>query len=156
MTRSRAWQRPAWYAYPAGRLRFLAELRACGVAAAQTRISRADRKHRGGFQAAFTLTVAGLPPRRVRIVFAGPGSVPSVYTDGPAASPHRYSDGALCMWYPEDPENARWTRRDGAPALLGQITAHLLREEWWRKTGEWVGDEVPHGEEAISPNRTTT
>ena len=104
MTRSRAWQRPAWYAYPAGRLRFLAELRACGVAAAQTRISRTDRKHRGGFQIEFTLAVPGLPPRHVRIVFAGLGSVPSVYADGPAESPHRYADGALCMWYPWDPE----------------------------------------------------
>jgi hypothetical protein len=51
------------------------------------------------------------------------------------------------MWYPWDPESARWTRRDGAAVLLGHITAHLLREEWWRKTGEWVGDEVPHDDE---------
>jgi hypothetical protein len=51
------------------------------------------------------------------------------------------------MWYPFDPDTGRWTRRDGAAALLGHITAHLLREQWWRKTGEWVGEEVPHGEE---------
>jgi hypothetical protein len=145
VTRSRGWQRPAWYAYPAGRLRFLDELRTCGVNATQTRISRADRKHRGGFQVEFTLTVPGLPTRHVRIVFVGLGSAPSVYADGPAESRHRYDDGSLCMWYPWDPESARWTRRDGARTLLGHITAHLLREEWWRKTGEWVGDEVVHG-----------
>ena len=156
MTGSPAWQRPAWYAYPAGRLRFLAELRACGVHAVQTRIERTDRKHRGGFQVKVALTVPGLPSRLVRIVFAGRGAVPSVYADGPAESPHRYADGSLCMWYPWGPERARWTRRDGAAALLGYITAHLLREEWWRKTSEWVGDEVPHdGEEAGSLDGTT-
>ena len=61
VTGSPAWQRPAWYAYPAGRLRFLAELRACGVHAVQTRIDRTDRKHRGGFQVKVALTVPGLP-----------------------------------------------------------------------------------------------
>ena len=121
MTRSIAWQHPAWYAYPAGRLRFLTGLRACGVDAHQTRISHADRKHRGGFQVEFPLTVHGLPRRHVRIVFAGPGAVPSVYADGPAESRHRYSDGTLCMWYPWDPESARWTRRDGA-AVDWQVT----------------------------------
>jgi hypothetical protein len=49
------------------------------------------------------------------------------------------------MWYPWDDEAARWIRRDGAGALLGHIAAHLLREEWWRVTGEWIGDEAPHG-----------
>lgn len=147
MTRPGAWQPPAWYAYPAGRLRFLAELRSCGVRARQTPISRSDRAHRGGFQAECDLMVPGLPSRRVRIVFAGRGTVPSVYADDPADSPHRYSDGALCMWYPLDPEEARWTRRDGAAALLGHITAHLLREAWWRMTGEWLGDEVSHGDQ---------
>ena len=146
MTRSSPWQPPAWYAYPAGRLRFLAELRGCGVAATQTRISHADRPHRGGFQAEFGLAVPGLPARQVRIVFAGRGTAPSVYADGPRKSPHRYDDGSLCMWYPGDPHTGRWTRRDGAAALLGHITAHLLREEWWRNTGEWVGEEVTHGE----------
>jgi len=129
VTRSRVWQQPAWYVYPAGRLRFIAELRACSVHAVPTRINRAH------------------PPRHVRIVFAGIGSVPFVYVDGPAESPHRYSDGSLCMWYPYDPESSRWTRREGAAALLGHITAHLIREEWWRKTGEWVGDEAAHDEE---------
>jgi hypothetical protein len=47
------------------------------------------------------------------------------------------------MWYPLDPKEAQWTRRDGAAALLGHIT-HLLREAWWRITGEWLGAEVNH------------
>lgn len=145
MTRSPAWRRPAWYVYPAGRHRFLADLRARGVSARQTRIGDADPRHRGGFQVEFDLKIVGMPARHVRVIFVGPGSVPAVYCDGPAESPHRYGDGSLCMWYPWDAENARWVRRDGAGALLGHITAHLLREEWWRTTGEWIGDEAPHG-----------
>jgi hypothetical protein len=149
MTRHGAWKPPAWYAYPAGRLFFLAELRSCGVRARQTPVRRSDRVHRGGFQAEFELTVPGLSLQHVRIVFAGQGDVPAVYADGPADSPHRYSDGALCMWYPFDPKEGRWTRRDGAAVLLGHITAHLLREAWWRMTGEWLGAEVDHlGERA--------
>lgn len=83
MTRPRVWQPPAWYAYPAGRLRFLAELRARGIGAAQTRISRADRKHRGGFQVEFTMTVPGLagdrcdqPLNGAAIVTTGIGPAP--------------------------------------------------------------------------------
>lgn len=108
MTRSRVWQQPAWSVYPAGRLRFLAELRACGVRPAHTRINRAQRAHRGGFQVELDPTVRGLPARHVRIVFAGIGSAPFVY-----------ADGSLCMWYPFDLQEARWTRREGAAALLG-------------------------------------
>jgi hypothetical protein len=144
VTRSPSRLRPAWYAYPAGRIGFLAGLGAAGVRAARTPVNRSDRKHRGGFQVEFNLHVPGLPPRRVRIVFAGAGDLPSVYADGSAESPHRYRDGSLCMWYPWDPETARWTRRDGAAALAGHIAAHLLREEWWRTTGEWIGDEAAH------------
>jgi hypothetical protein len=75
MTRHGAWQPPAWYAYPAGRLLFLTELRSCGVRARQTPVRRSERAHRGGFQAEFDLTVPGLSPRHVRIVFAGQGAV---------------------------------------------------------------------------------
>ncbi|MEC3992093.1 hypothetical protein VSR01_00420 [Actinacidiphila sp. DG2A-62] len=39
----------------------------------------------------------------------------------------------------------RWDRRrDGPVVLLGLVLAHLLREEWWRRTGEWAGPEAPH------------
>ena len=55
--------------------------------------------------------------RRVRIRFAGSSREPSVVVDGPTTSPHRYDD---------------------------TIVAHLLREEWWRRTGRWAGLEAPH------------
>lgn len=80
----------------------------------------------------------------VTIVFGPRSVVPTVYIDGSSESPHRYSDAALCMWYPADPPESRWSRRDGSAALLGHIVAHLTREERWRQTGEWPGPEVQH------------
>jgi hypothetical protein len=49
------------------------------------------------------------------------------------------------MWFPDDPPEQRWTLEDGAGTLVATIAAHLVREEWYRKTGEWIGDEVSHG-----------
>jgi 23S rRNA G2445 N2-methylase RlmL len=43
------------------------------------------------------------------------------------------------MWFPGDPLERRWRRRDGAAALTGHIAGHLIREAWWRQTGEWIG-----------------
>ena len=93
----------------------------------------------------FAVTPHGVPSRTVRIEFGlGSPEVPRVFVDGPQESPHRYSDGSLCMWYPHDPIDLRWARRDGAAALVGCIALHLIREQWWRETGEWPGPEAPH------------
>ncbi len=63
----------------------------------------------------------------------------------PRWSPHRWRpNGELCMWYPGDPPALRWVPSDGLPALLACIRTHLVREAWWRETGEWVGDQAPH------------
>ena len=64
--------------------------------------------------------------------------------DGPTESPHRYQDGTLCMWYPQDPKERRWTFSDGLLHLIGLIQVHLIREHLWRETGDWPGDEAPH------------
>ncbi|GAA2560731.1 hypothetical protein GCM10010210_38920 [Pseudonocardia hydrocarbonoxydans] len=107
-------------------------------------IVRPHPLHRGGFAIAVTVVPAGVPPRKVRISFARAGEVPLVNVDGPTESKHRYSGGELCMWYPDDPPELRWARPDPPGELLGMIVLHLVREEWWRRTGEWVGDEAPH------------
>lgn len=105
----------------------------------------ADAKYPGGFSLVFKLQPTGLPPRAVRITFSRAlPDMPKVWVDGPSESPHRYEDGTLCMWYPEDLPANRWVRRDGAAVLVAHIAAHLLREEWYRKTGDWKGDEVTH------------
>lgn len=70
---------------------------------------------------------------------------PIVTTEISTKSPHRYSNGSLCMWYPYDSDDLRWRWKDGGAALIAHIHAHLIREAWWVETGEWVGDEVEHG-----------
>jgi hypothetical protein len=133
---------PAWYAKPASRLLFQHQLAACGAA---VRAIPPPRRYRGGFALAVRLRLPDLVDQTVTIVFGrGNSAVPRVYTDGPSESPHRYPDGSLCMWYPYDPAEQRWTRRDGPAALLGHIVAHLIREEWWRRTGEWPSEEAGH------------
>jgi hypothetical protein len=144
------WRTPAWYARPAPRIHFQHQLAACGL---RVWTIRSPRRCRGGYTVAVRLCVADIPEQTITIAFgpAAPGA-PHVYTDVPAASPHRYNDGSLCMWRLDDPPERRWKRRDGPVALLGHIVAHLLREEWWRQTGEWPGHEAPHPRANTSPN----
>lgn len=132
---------PCWTETPAGRIRFIHEVRGCDL---PVRAIATDRQHRGGFAVEVHVKPPGVPVRRVRIYFHRGGEVPTVRVDGPTESPHRYEDGSLCMWYPDDPPDRRWVHRHGARALLGHIAAHLVREEWWRRTGEWAGEEAPH------------
>lgn len=135
------WREPTWFERPAGRILFLRELEGLDMVRMVT-----DAKHRDGFSLLFKLQPIGLPPRRARITFSRAlPDTPKVWVDGPSESPHRYEDGALCMWHPEDLPAKRWVRRDGAAVLVAHIAAHLLREEWYRKTGDWKGDEVTHG-----------
>lgn len=82
-------------------------------------------------------------------IFSNEHTYPSVKVDGPSESPHRYDDGSLCMWYPWDPIDMRWTFRDGLLQLLVLIQAHLFREAWWREKQEWLGPEILH--ESTSP-----
>lgn len=133
------WRQPPWFAKPAPRIRFLRELQELDDVQVTT-----VKDYPGGFGVSFSLTPHGVPPRQVTVGFAG--STPHVYVDGPAESPHRYGDGTLCMWYPGDSRELRWTPADGGGALVAHIAAHLVQEEWWRLTGEWVGAEVRHGE----------
>ncbi len=137
------WRPQAWYAAPAARILFQRQLAATTLS---VRPVRPPRHHRGGFALAVELRVDHLPEQTITIVFSPLAPLaPSVYTTGPADSPHRYRDGTLCMWHPDDdPSSLRWTQRDGGTSLLGHVIAHLLREQWWRRTGEWPGEEYPH------------
>lgn len=69
----------------------------------------------------------------------------SVTADGPTESPHRYDKHRLCMWHPRDPVERCWIEEDGLLQLLVHVGVHLFKEAWWRETGEWLGDEAPHG-----------
>lgn len=72
---------------------------------------------------------------------------PRVFADGPTESPHRYAERGrtrLCLWYPGDVGEQRWSVNDGLLALFGLAAHHLFKEAWWRETGEWLGTEAPH------------
>jgi hypothetical protein len=72
-------------------------------------------------------------------------TVQSVTADGLIESPHRYSSGALCMWYPKDGSEQRWVAEDGLLRLIRCTQVHLFKEAFWRRYGEWPGPEAPHG-----------
>ena len=100
---------------------------------------------KGGYEYRVTMPVSYYEPRKTRIRFNGMANIPSVFVDGLQDSPHRYPNDSLCMWYPDDPVEHRWVFDDGLLALLGLVMAHLFKEAWWQETGEWLGEEVPHG-----------
>lgn len=130
-----------WYTEFRYRIRFL---RACRVEDSRSEIVDPP-EFVGGFTVALNIHPQGCPVRRVTISFRpGDHSVPWVLVDGPEDSPHRYPGGYLCMWYPGDPDSARWRPVDGPEQLLGHIAAHLVKEEWYRLTEKWPGDEVGH------------
>jgi hypothetical protein len=80
-----------------------------------------------------------------------PANYPRVHAEHGALSPHRMTtDKALCLWYPLDSSERRWTADKGLLDLLDIITSHLLWESHWRLTGGvtggiWAGDEAAHG-----------
>jgi hypothetical protein len=85
--------------------------------------------------------------RRLALIFPGaPSRVrPIVMADGPTRSRHRFTwarPTSLCLYYGRDDEGLRWTLRDGAVALVDLARVHLIKEAWWRATGEWNGYEV--------------
>lgn len=83
--------------------------------------------------------------RRIRIEFRAAMTIhPQVFADGPDDSPHRYADGSLCMWFPDDPPARRWTPDDGLAALVDCIRVHLFQEADARHGRPWPGDEAPH------------
>jgi len=100
-----------------------------------------------GFRATVPLVVPGFGRRIVTILFAKDSPrYPIVNTDGPAASKHRNPDGSLCMWYQWDDEERRWAFEHGFRHLIALSALHLFREAWWRETGEWLGEQAPHGD----------
>jgi hypothetical protein len=99
--------------------------------------------------------IEGYEPRTVEMHFRRTSPEPlhmHTFADGPTESPHRYGPPrkdrnrrpSLCIWYPDDPAERRWIPRDGLLTLIEMARVHLFKEAWYRETGEWLGDEVPH------------
>jgi hypothetical protein len=79
-----------------------------------------------------------------------PCDYPSVSTNVERQRKHIHGDGSLCLWAAFDPPHRRWWHGDGLQAIVEIARRHLFYElHWWRtggpETGEWVGDEAPHG-----------
>jgi len=94
-------------------------------------------------------------PRKIEMHFRRTSPQPPltrIYADGPTDSPHRYSPhhkdplrrSSLCIWYPDDPDELRWVPGDGLLSLIETTRVHLFKEAYYRETGEWLGEEVPH------------
>jgi len=72
---------------------------------------------------------------------------------------HRYRHfgiaTGLCLWYPHDPPELRWTWDDGLEEYVLIVSRHLIYEEYWRRTGEWPVEDAPH-DDSYSTSRKRT
>lgn len=85
--------------------------------------------------------------RRLVVICHGPPSRvrPIVMADGPTRSRHRFywsRPSSLCLYYGPDHDDLKWTLKDGLVTLIDLSRVHLIKEAWWRVTGEWDGYEV--------------
>lgn len=133
----------AWYEDIPARLRFE---RGAAQAFPGLHATASGRGRHATITYRVTINVPEYEPRRVelRLLNTSKPILDAVHVDGPDDSPHRYRSGALCMWYPDDPESQRWVASDGLLALLTHVKIHLFREAYWRETGHWVGPQAPH------------
>jgi hypothetical protein len=83
---------------------------------------------------------------RVAYAVAQRGCSPRVVVLCPAldeTAPHRFSDGTLCLYHPNDV--TRWMPdRFIADTIVPWTAEWLLFYELWVDTGAWWGPEVPH------------
>jgi hypothetical protein len=118
-------------------------------------LRRQDKTVKGGKGLSYRLTmdVPFYEPRQIEVFFYPrriPGA-PTVLSDGPTVSPHRYPTHdrrSLCIWHPDAPNEERWLWQDGLLHLLGLTRLHLFREAWWRDCGQgdWPGPEAAHNQ----------
>jgi hypothetical protein len=83
------------------------------------------------------------------------GGEPQVFAlDGDRRSLHRnppWDEGVhgvsahLCLYFPEDPKERRWTVEYGLVGLFDLARRHLACEHVWRETGDWPTEDAPHG-----------
>lgn len=86
------------------------------------------------------------------------GGDPQVFAlDGDRRSLHRnppYDDGVegvsghLCLYFPHDPPERRWSVGYGLVGLFDIARRHLACEHVWRETGVWPTEDAPHGDAA--------
>lgn len=84
----------------------------------------------------------------VRLVLHRASVPPNVYPHDYAGRSweHRNPDGSLCLWYPRDPVELRWTRDRDVADLVALVQRHLIGEEYQRRNGTWPWEDAPHGD----------
>lgn len=90
----------------------------------------------------FPVEVPVYDERRSAVALVGDGE-PAVYLDGPECARHRYPGGELCMWYPYDPPEERWTPTDGLGGLINHVREHAYCEAECRAGHPWPKRESP-------------
>ncbi len=73
------------------------------------------------------------------------GGDPRVFAHGIKDLRHVNGDGSLCLWYPTDSSERRWTHNKGLVSLLDLVALHLYKESIFKETGVWLGEEVHNG-----------
>lgn len=82
----------------------------------------------------YRVMITYTPPRSPRVFILDPELRPN--------APHRYSDGSLCLYYPNDQS---WTPSAYiAGTILPWTSVWLKCYELWCITGKWYGLEAPH------------
>lgn len=70
------------------------------------------------------------------------GRSASVVAHGLQHLRHINHDGSLCLWFPDDGPDRRWTHEKGFVSLLDLVALHLYKEVRFKETGIWLGEEV--------------
>lgn len=58
---------------------------------------------------------------------------------------------AFCLWYPDDPVELRWMIDQPIEELIGIVFRHVQAEEYFRRNGDWLIPEAPHGAQGPLP-----
>lgn len=69
-------------------------------------------------------------------------------------APHRYGDGSLCLYYPDDSRGAKWHCGQYIARTIVPWTAEWLYfYEIWLETNLWLGTEAPHPQQEEKEKR---
>lgn len=55
------------------------------------------------------------------------------------------AEGPLCLWFPKDSADRRWTSDQPISGLVEIVRNHLFLEQEYRRCGKWLAEDAPHG-----------
>lgn len=81
-------------------------------------------------------------------VFALDGDRRSLHRNPPWDDDVEGASAHLCLYFPRDPEERRWTVDHGLVGLFDLARWHLACEHVWRENDVWPTEDAPHGDAA--------